>query len=252
MHSFPPGAVEGLLSLQLLLWNELLLQGKAELRLDRPGAASPHHPHLADSTPGSSSSSPGTLHSALTTHTLPWRSFLSYEHSRTGSSSCRRWKPFSPLPSLPIQTRSRPRFLYTASGMVLHFLGSVVLWGHKSLLAEMTFKHKKTLPCAKPVCLRLETAHSRVSHLCSSSWLSLPPSFSSQRGIWGFHFYCRPQLIWLFYERFPHLHRHKIRIQFSRTDINCQPSLLICIFCPREIFLIFTVFHPSLIIPAFS
>lgn len=56
---------------------------------------------------------------------------------------------FLPFPHLPIQTRSRPRFLYTASGMVLHFLGSVVLWGHKSLLAEMTFKHKKTLLCAK-------------------------------------------------------------------------------------------------------
>lgn len=99
-------------------------------------------------------------------------------------------------------------------------------------------------------CWKQPTAE--LSHLCSFSWPSLPPSFSSQREIWGFHFYCRPQLICLFYKRFLHLDRHKIRIQFSRTAINCQPSLLICIFCPWEIFLIFTVLHPSLIIPAFS
>lgn len=70
-----------------------------------------------------------------------------------------------------VQTISRPRLLYAGSGMVLHFPGSVALEGHKSLLAEITFKHNKT-PCAKP----------SMSQAGNSPWQSclpfaLPPGF---------------------------------------------------------------------------
>lgn len=116
--------------------------------------------------------------------------------------------------------------------MVLHFLGSLVLGGYKSLLAEIHSNTKKNPPmCKTQYVSGWKRPRAELSHLCSSSWPSLPPAFSRQREIRGFHFYCRPQLSWFFNKRFLHLNRHKIRIQLSRTTINCQPSLLICIFC---------------------
>lgn len=256
LYSFPPGALMGpagcfpsssCFEMNCSCWVRLSSGWAGQ---ENPAMAHAE-PHLADGTSCSSIPSLGTLHRVLTTNTS-WRSLPSYEHSRAGSYCCRRQRLFSPLPSLPTQTRSR--LLYTGSWMILHFLGSVVLWGHRSLLAEITFKHKKPSTCKTQSVAGWKQPAAELSPLCSSSCPSLPPGFSSQREIWAFHFYCRPQLIWPFYKIFLHLNRHNIRILFSRTTINCQPSLLVCIFCPclMGIFLVFTVFHSSLIIPAFS
>lgn len=206
------GGASRLLSLQLLVRNELLVLGKGLAQAGQARSTQPTplrvpamvhaEPRLADGTACSSIPSPGILHGVLTNNTLSWRSFLSYEHSRARSSCCRRRQRFSPLPSLPTQTRSRPRVFYTDSGMVLHFLGSVVLWGHRSLSAEITFKHKKTTTCKTWHVSGWEQPTAELSPLCFSSWLSLPQGFSSQRETWGFHFYWRSQLLWFFKKDF--------------------------------------------------
>lgn len=96
----------------------------------------------------------------------------------------------------------------------------------------MTLKHKKKLPCAKP-------SRSQAGNSPQQSCLpfALPPSFPclqaspDKEKYGGVNF--TGDFSWSdFYKRFLHLNRHKIRIQFSRTTINRQPSLLICIFCP--------------------
>lgn len=149
------GGASRLLFLQLLLCNELFLLAKAELRLGRPGAPS-HGPCWASRHWQlmllQHSISGNTAQGVQLTH-LP-ADPLHMSTLRLGAIAVED-SPCSPLPSLPTQTRSRPRLLCTGSWMVLPFLGSVVLWGHRSLFYSNT---KKTTMCKT----HLETAHSRA------------------------------------------------------------------------------------------